>query len=191
MGNRMLAALVAACAACGGGSGSPGSGSATVTGTVAGQSMTPRDAVSNILQSNSNSIGGILITNAANTCAMLNAHQQPKNAQALLISIGRQTAAGAITAPDGTGVYTVYSSSAATSVVGRLAVVIYASTDASCNPTQDVESVSGTVTLTRIDSSGFSGSFDVTFESSGGHITGNFDTAACGALSTSIGGSCA
>jgi hypothetical protein len=66
----------------------------------------------------------------------------------------------------------------------------YAATDAACATTADYESVSGTVTLTRVDTYGYAGTFDVTFGNGGGHVTGSFSTTICPALTTSIGGTC-
>src|SRR6266849_3857181 len=106
MQKRILAvALLLVFGACGGGS----SSSASVNGTIDGQSMGAQDAVSNVITSPSDSEGGILITNSANTCAKLSAGQQPRNAKAILIAIGTQSASG-VSAPAATGAYMVHSS---------------------------------------------------------------------------------
>src|SRR5437763_12637431 len=63
-------------------------GSSTVNGTILEQSMTARDAISIVEVFGSNSLGVILISNAANTCAMISAQQQASNAQTLKILIG-------------------------------------------------------------------------------------------------------
>lgn len=181
---KVMFALLALCGACGG-----GGGSTSVNGTVGGQSMTARDSISNVIQSGSDSAGVILISNTANSCALITAQKQPKNAQALLIEIGTQTATAA-SAPSAPGTYPVYSQAASTSVMGNVAIVFYAATDAACATTADYESVSGTVTLTRVDTYGYAGTFDVTFGNGGGHVTGSFTTTVCPALTTSIGGTC-
>ena len=59
------------------------------------------------------------------------------------------------------GTYPVYSQAASTSVMGNVAIVFYAATDAACATTADYESVSG-----------------------------SFTTTVCPALATSIGGTC-
>jgi len=69
----LAVALLLVGGACGGGG---SSSSASVNGTIDGQSMGAQDAVSNVFTSGSNSEGGILITNSANTCAKLSAGQR-------------------------------------------------------------------------------------------------------------------
>jgi hypothetical protein len=44
----------------------------------------------------------------------------------------------------------------------------------------------GNITLTKIDASGYSGTFDITFGGNGGHVTGSFGTASCAALGTTL-----
>jgi len=86
-----VAGAMVVCGACGSG----GSGSATVNGTIGGESMSAQDAVSNTLTSGSTSQGLLLITTALNTCAKLSANQQPKNTKAIAIGISsRRVRAG-------------------------------------------------------------------------------------------------
>ena len=188
MRKMVISAAFAACAACGGGSSGSSVGS-TVNGTVNGQPMTGRDAVSNVLHVGSNSAGLIFVTNAANTCALITARQQPRNAQAFLIEIGTQGPTGAF-APSSPGVYPVFSSAASPSVTGPVAIVLYNSTDAACLPTFGSEGASGNVTLTRVDSNEYAGSFDITFSGTTGHITGSFSTGVCPGLTALLGGTC-
>jgi hypothetical protein len=184
MRKGILAAALFVCGACGGG----GSSNATVNGTISGQSMGAQDSVSNVLTSSSDSEGLILITNAANTCGKLTAGQQPRNAKAILIEIGTQTAT-AVSAPAASGTYTVHSSGTIGNFTGNVALALYAATDANCNPVSSIEASSGTVTLTRVDSTGYSGTFDITF-SDASHVTGSFTAGKCTALSTNIQGTC-
>jgi hypothetical protein len=185
MRNGIVAMALFVCGACGGGS---ASSSASVTGTLGGAPMDAQDAVSNVFTSGSNSEGAILITNAPSTCAKLAANQQPKNAKAIQVAIGTQTGS-AYFAPAASGAYPVYSAAASASVTGNVALALYVSTDASCNPVATVGATSGTVTLTRVDSGGYSGTFDITF-SDASHITGSFTANRCTALSPTPGGTC-
>jgi hypothetical protein len=190
MARRIAAVVLAVCAACGGG-GSPtfATGSASVTGTIGGQSMTPRDAVSVVVQNGSNSAGEIVITNFDTTCAKFNAHQEPKNSQAISIAIGNRSSLTGIVAPSATGTYAVYAQADSFNHVGLQAIALFVSTDASCNanPGQPFPAVTGgTVVLTRIDASGYSGTFDLTFATNTGssHVTGSFTSAQCAPLAT-------
>ena len=190
MGKGMPAIVIAACAACGGGSGGGSNGSASVSGTIGGQSMTPRDAISKVVHVGSDSAGFILVTNADSTCAKLNAHQQPKNVQVLGIELGIQGSSGA-GAPPGPGIFPVYSSTDARGVVGPVAIAAFASGDATCNPSASFEAVTGgAVTLTRVDANGYAGTFDLTFSGGAGHVTGSFSTTQCAILGTTVGGTC-
>ena len=186
MRTAMVAAAAIVCGACGGGG---GSGPVTVNGNIGGQPMGAQDAVSNVLSvGGSDSEGAILFTNAAGTCAKLTAGQQPKNAKAILIEIGNQTATG-VTAPTATGTYTVYTHSGVTSHTGNVAVAEYVATDANCNATNQIEANGGTVTLNRVDSSGYSGTYTMTL-ADGSSISGSFTANKCAALSQNIGGTC-
>ena len=186
MRKGILAAALFVCGACGGGSSS--SGSATVNGNIGGQPMAAQDAVSNVLTSGSNSQGFILITNASNTCGKLAASQQPKNAKAIAVGIATQTGTS-YAAPAATGAYTVYNSSNIGTASGNVVVGEYVATDALCNNIASIEASSGTVTLTRVDSNGYAGTFDITF-SDLSHATGSFTANKCTALTDTVGGTC-
>jgi hypothetical protein len=186
----ILAVMFAVCVACGSGSGSGSGSSASVNGTIGGQSMTAREAISNVVQFGAgNSASEILITNVTNICAMVSANQEPRNAQAILMLVGNWNG-GVASAATATGVYPVQTFADIQSASGPVALVTYGANDASCNSLPGYDGVSGSVTLTRIDSSGYSGTFDVTFESTGGHVTGSFSTTACAGLEASIDGTC-
>jgi len=196
MRKGMLAIVLAACAACGGGGGSGsgsgggGSGSASVNGTIGGQSMSPRDAISNVLRNSTDSVGIIFISSADSLCAKINARQQPRNMQVMVIEIGTQSSTAAA-APAGPGVFPVYSSIDSTAVVGPVAIAFFLSSNASCRQTASFESATGgNVTLTRVDASGYAGTFDLTFSGGAGQVTGSFSTGRCTALRTNLGGTC-
>lgn len=185
MRRGMLAAALLACAACGGGS---NSSPATVNGTIGGQGMGAQDAVSTVFTVASDSAGLIFITNSPNTCAKLSAGQIPRNGKAILIILGTQSGSST-SAPTATGSYTVFSSVAIVGQIGNVALVRYQAVDASCTPTSDIEATGGTVTLTKIDTSGYAGTFDMTF-SDNSHVTGSFTANKCTALSPNISGTC-
>jgi hypothetical protein len=184
MHKGILAAALLACGACGGSSSSP----ASVSGSIGGQPFDAQDSISNLVSIGFGSGGLILITNSPNTCGKLSASQQPKNAKAIFFELGNQTAGG-ISAPPATGSYTVHDSTTINNFTGNVALGQYAATDATCTPVAEVETISGTVTLTRVDANGYSGTFDVNF-TDGSHATGSFSANRCAALSTSIGGTC-
>jgi len=185
---QIFSATVAAAAVLCGACGSGGSGSAMVNGTIGGQSMSAQDAVSNTFTSGSTSQGLLLITNASNACTKLSVNQQPKNTKTIAIGIAQQAASGGLSAPAAPGTYLVMKANEVSGISGNLALVTYVATDANCNQTILIGS-SGTVTLTRVDSSGYSGTFDITF-SDASHVTGSFAANNCAALTPNLGGSC-
>jgi len=180
-----VAGAMVVCGACGSG----GSGSATVNGTIGGESMSAQDAVSNTLTSGSTSQGLLLITTALNTCAKLSANQQPKNTKAIAIGIFQQAGSGGFSAPAAPGTYLVMKANEVSGITGNLALATYEATDANCNQTILIGSSGGTVTLTRVDSGGYSGTFDITF-SDASHVMGSFATNNCAALALNLGGTC-
>jgi hypothetical protein len=152
--------------------------------------MTPKDAISNVLRNGSSSAGLIFISNTENTCAKLNARQQPRNVQVLALEIGTQGSSGAAS-PAGPGVFPVYSSAESIAVTGAVAIALFVSSDANCRTNASFESATGgNVTLTRVDANGYAGTFDVTFLGSVGHVTGSFNTARCAALGVTMSGTC-
>ena len=188
MAKRIAGIALAVCAACGGG-GSPtfATGSASVTGTIGGQSMTPRDAISTVLNlGGGNTVGSIVISTADNACAKINAHQVAKNVQVVSIGLGIQSATSVV-APAGPGVFKVYSPNDLATATGAAAAVLFVSSDALCHLSNRFDVVTaGNVTLTRVDTSGYAGTFDLTFVG-GSQVTGSFTTATCAPLGTTTG----
>ena len=187
MARRIPAIVLAVCAACGGGNQTFATGSASVNGTIGGQTMTPKDAISAAAQG----VGTIVISTADTHCAKINARQTPKNLQAIIIGIGTQ-ASGSSTPPAAPGVFPVYSGADSVSISGPAAVALFLSTSATCQLTTQGESATGgNVTLTRVDASGYAGTFDITFSgTAAGHITGSFTSAQCAPLASAQGGTC-
>jgi hypothetical protein len=178
--------------ACGGGSssggnetttGGPDAGNApaSVNGTIGGQSMSAKDAISGVLALQSNgSVGVVLITTIANTCSEFSGGHGPKSAQAIVIALAN-VGTSSLSPAQTPGDYTIYDANA-TNPGPNLAAVAYETTDATCNQTTSLQASSGKVTLTRADSKGYAGTFDVTFPNGGGHVTGEFDTANCSSI---------
>lgn len=150
--------------------------------------MDARDAVSNTTIVGTNSVGGILLTNSPGLCAKLTAGQQLKNVKAISIGIGTQRPSG-ISAPVATGTYTVYSQATIAGKTGTVATAFYLTTGANCSIVSSLESVSGTVTLTRIDSNGYAGTFDITFSDTS-HATGSFAASNCAGFTSTIDRTC-
>src|SRR5262245_12184049 len=109
MASRIAVVVLAACAACGGGGNQTfATGSASISGPIGGQTMTPKDAVSAVVQNGSNAAGEIVITNFDSACAKFNKQQEPRNTQAIIIGLGNRSSMTAIVAPSTTGPYPVY-----------------------------------------------------------------------------------
>ena len=189
MASRIAVFVLAACAACGGGSANQtfATGSASVSGTLGGQTMTPKDAISAVSQG----VGTIAISSADAQCAKINARQTPKNLQLIIIGVGTQ-AGSSSTPPTAPGMFPVFSGADSLSVSGPAAVALFFSTNASCQVIGQGESATGgNVTLTRVDANGYAGTFDITFSgSAAGHVTGSFTSAQCAPLASAQGGTC-
>jgi hypothetical protein len=171
-------ALVAALA-CGGGSSST-SGSASISGTIRGQSMSAKDATAANLSFNATGRGGsaavIGITSAAGICPQLTSGKEPKSTQYLVLSAFRLQPDGSAAPPPSAGVYPVGA------LTIENAVAVFAATDAACHDTVASDSVatSGNVTFTSVGSR-YAGTFDLTF-GFGDHVTGTFDAPMCPGL---------
>ena len=155
--------------------------------------MAAQDAISGMVTDGTNSAGQILISNASNTCAMIGGQQQLSNGQTLFIRIGTVDG-GVDSAPAAPGVFPVVPEPQSKFVTkGPIAIVWYEAKDATCTGIYGNDRPSGTITLTRGDANGYSGTFDMTFPASlstdppAGHITGSFDTTACAAMRNFVG----
>jgi hypothetical protein len=182
----LACASLALCAACGGGSTTFATGSATLTGTIGGQPMTGRDAVSAIVGAGTaQSAALIVLTNAANQCSLFTNHQAVRNGQLIAIGVGTQsgTQSGTTSIPPVVGSYPVYTSTGSATASGPVAVAVFSTTDASCHSTTPFppEGTTGHVDITSVAASGYVGTVDITF-SNGEHVTGNFNAANCAAL---------
>ena len=167
---------LAAALACGGGSSST-SGSATLSGTIRGQAMSPKDATAANLSFSGNGVPGraavIGITTAAGICPELTGGKEPKNAQYLVLTAFQVQPNFSAAPPPAPGVYSVGA------LAIESAVAVFAATDAACHDVASSDSVatSGSVTFTAVGSR-YTGTFDLTF-GFGDHVTGTFDAPIC------------
>jgi hypothetical protein len=163
------AALVAACS----GSTSTlsgGGGSVSVSGTVDGMPLAVTEVVA-LLGSQpqghvSNADVVVIVTNFANTCAILGHGGNPPSAQVL------ELAASATGSTVPTGQYVIGATPTTTAAAG------FTAQDATCTPTSDEQATKGTITLTQVTDTTIAGSFDVTF-ANGDHLTGTFAAPVC------------
>lgn len=150
--------------------------------TVKGQSFTPKDTISSQLSG----VGAIVIGNYSGLCTYAAANQTPRNLSGLIILVyDYNISSGVATAPKAPGTYTVVTTGI---VKDKMAVVAYEVTDANCQDVlaKDASSVSGTVTLTDVSNSAYSGSYDVIMDSSD-HLSGSFSATACSAIRSLFG----
>ena len=98
MGRILCIIGLALCVACGGGSSTDqttsggsdagtGHSPASVNGTIGGQSMAAKDAISGVFSIQSGSVGMVLITTIANTCSQFSGGHGAKSAQAISAGI--------------------------------------------------------------------------------------------------------
>jgi hypothetical protein len=163
------AALLAACS----GSTSTlggGGGSAAVNGKAGGTAVDAVEAVGLVGTQMENgttaSYAGVAITNIAGTCALLQRHGNPKNAQALTMEV---VGTGTSIAP---GTYAVGGQTT------PFASAAFDAQDATCTSTTNEQATSGSVVLTAVSSASIDGSFDLTFPG-GDHLTGSFTAPVC------------
>jgi hypothetical protein len=163
--------------------------SATFTGLVRGQSLTPTTSISSpatvSFASGNAPVAAIVLSDAPALCRLLGSSQEPKSSRELRIFLADVNGTtGVLQVPAGTAAYSVF-------VVGsgnpppHFAVASFAVTDAACHPiaARSAAAVAGTVTLTGNSGGAYAGAFDLTFDS-GDRVTGAFDTAVCQSLAT-------
>ncbi len=182
----IVLALAAACS-------SGGSGSASFTGTVRGQTFSPKDAISaNTTISTASgpaNVAAIVLVNQTGLCGDVNQNKEPKNSQYFAITLG-VLQGGAFVTPTATGDFAVYSGSGSPSS-SNIAIVGSRTTDAQCKyiASYDAMGASGTVHLSSISNGAYSGAFDVNVQGSSGaadHVTGTFSASNCAILGTLI-----
>jgi hypothetical protein len=195
MKSMLGAAGLTLAVACGGGGGS----SVVFNGTIRGQTITPKEAVSAnatvATPQGAADVAGIVLSNQTNTCSNAGANKEPKNSQYFVILLGvlnLQTAK--ITAPSKPDTFTVWDPVHGGSIPSsaNVALVYSEVTDAQCHiqATTEAIGVTGQVRIKAIDNSAYSGEFDVTLTDGDGtgtsvpgrptyRATGSFSAQAC------------
>jgi hypothetical protein len=162
---------VVAIAACSGASSSTGSGSASVSGTIGGQSVPTANVVAVVGSETTNGttvqLDSIVLTSVSDACAFL---QNPMKRLASTSTL--VLAAGAI-AP---------SVPAGTFNIGTYGYAQYDADSATCVLTTSETATSGTIVLTTVSSQSIAGTFDVTMPN-GDHLSGSFDAPVCSGVS--------
>jgi hypothetical protein len=151
----------------------PGSG--TVVGTIDGMQYTVGAASGGIVTEGntaSTQYAQITLSSQSDSCAQIEEHIEHPNQQVVIIDLGDNNSP-----PTAPGVYTV---SNAITPTGLYANVYANATDSNCQliNVPPPSATSGTVTLTGVDGSAYSGTFDVVFDGSD-HVTGSFATVNC------------
>src|ERR1700687_83707 len=109
----LFVSLALAMSACGGGNAVsyPPTGSATASGNLRGDSLTPTDAISGTMtgttHGTTSSVGAVLITNETGICGEVLAGKATKNRFALIIALAETSSSGGAIAPKGPGTFTV------------------------------------------------------------------------------------
>jgi hypothetical protein len=148
-------------------SGSCPASAATLTGTLLGNTMAVKDAMST-----SDSNGSfVVLTDFANVCA-IGPNNLKANSSTLLFSLLSGATSFAVK----------------TYNVPVDVDVAYATWDATCGSPNGESSTGGTVTITKADACGVVGTFDVTLNTD--HVTGSFTAPACAPAAADAGNGC-
>jgi hypothetical protein len=177
-GFRCLALLLAA--ACG-----SDSATATFDGTVRGQAMQPKDAVSSpatvAFTSGSLPVAAIVIGDVPQLCGKVSANVEPKSSRLLLLFLAdANTSNGAIQPAAGTGVFPVFTIGSG-SPPAHFAVASFGVDDDLCRQVDSANAISGSVTLGANAGGAYTGIYDLTFDT-GDRVSGSFHTTTCQGL---------
>ena len=202
MKTMMAAAALVLAIGCGSGSGGSTTGSASFTGTVRGQSFSPKETLSTDAtiptSQGAANVGAVILTDQANTCSHAGANSEAKGSKYFVIALGELLINGSdlsIIKPKGPGNFGVYSLASGGFPPSKLAIVVSETTGNDCKDTAALEAVGtgGTVRVTSISNGSYAGDFDITLTEgdgngdpkSGGstdHVTGTFSAAGCASL---------
>lgn len=145
--------------------------SATLTGTMLGQTLTPKDAVS--FEAHTTEYEAVVvITDFTGTCALGNDFKKNSN---VLSMVYLSSSTPLTPAKFDLAQSTVWDAQ-------------YAQYDATCNSPQGESSTGGTITITSVDACGITGSYDLTLNSD--HVTGAFTAPSCNNPSDGGTGAC-
>jgi hypothetical protein len=159
---------------------SPGSGSATVDGTIRGKTFTLLDAISASYTTTASSTAGrIVLTSTANACDDTTKNIDHPNEYVINLIVSDMATGETRTAPTTPGTYTI-TSLLSTTPPAKAAVLYTNVGDATCGYDASLSSTAntGTVVLSAVDGDQFSGTFDVMLDS-GDHVLGSFEPQAC------------
>lgn len=177
---RLLLAAATTALACGGGHSL--TGSATVSGPIGGETLTPRDAAAAHLSYNASGVPGsavfITVTSATGFCSLVQSGKEPKSAGYLVLTAFQRQPDSSTIPPPAPGTYTVGNAAI------HDAVVVFAKTDATCklSPAVVNQAINGQIDFTSVGSR-YAGSFLLTFQS-GGEVQGTFDAPLCGGVTS-------
>jgi hypothetical protein len=187
MTNRLTPFLLAIsiALACTSGGVGPLNGTATVNGLLNGHAFQAADAIAAyvVVPIGANPAAGsgsVTIASNLGLCQDASAYIEPKNTQYLLLAFTEMNpTSGQFTPPTAPGDFVVAGTGT------RMAIASYTQTDASCHeiPGAAETAVSGTITVSSLNSGSYSGSFDLTLV--GGaiapadHVTGSFTAPNC------------
>lgn len=179
---------------CGGGGGS----SVSFSGTIRGQNISPKEALSAnatvTVGTTTANVGGIVFSSQPNTCANAGANKEPKNSQYFVILLGVLNLQNAqITAPTKPDTFTVYDPVHGPAIPPvNLALVFSEVTDNQCGLQASAEAigVGGQVRIKSMDNNAYSGDFNITLVDGDGNTnsipgtgpytaSGSFSAVAC------------
>ena len=172
-----LLVLASALCACGSDS-SP----ASLSGTIHGVSFAMADSASGEIVVTTGTgqqlhTGAVFMTSTSGTCSDVDKNQAHQNEKGVLIVLW-DVVGTTTNAPTAPGSYSIYQGSGTSPA--KAATFNAQANDATCNaiPGDTAKGASGTVTLTAVSGTKYTGHFDVALDS-GDHVTGSFDPTEC------------
>lgn len=158
--------------------------SGVVTGTVAGNTLTVRDAIYATATDGQDTVALIELSSMSGVCELAKAGKVSKNEIGLQITLAQVDSQGHLQAPSA-GTYLVGDD--ITTSTAQQAGALFLKNDSSCQDTIDLstgDAVAGKVVITRVDANGAEGTFDITVGNQADHLTGSFNAATCAISST-------
>jgi hypothetical protein len=159
-----------------------GSGSSKVDGNVGGAPLAVHDALAVTVHASATSAGttSIILTDASNVCEEFAAGKAPAGVAALALEVLHLDAQGRPSEATAAGKFDIVKPDAAPTANSNVAVATFATSNDQCATVKSLKAVGGSITIDHVDATGYTGSFDITFDS-GEHISGRFDAIECAA----------
>jgi hypothetical protein len=129
----------------------------------------------------------IVVADFGNVCTVADESERPTSKQLTMLLAVRDAGDRSVP-PTQPGTYEVSSLADPLPSSGPYATCGFRVTDAACQVTTNVPCDSGNIVLTRVDATGYAGTFDLVL--AGDHVTGAFDTTNCDGVSESGFGTC-